>query len=381
MPASVCSVLCLFFILSFLPSWAVEATRSVKIFDGQPKKLVVVHNGNGPYTRGQFIDRIQKMPGSEGIELSEKKQKAVGLNLAKNRNPEWFPKEPYPEEETIVYFVQSFVGHGTYRLPGKKPVRLDSTKCKWNDETKEQGMNLMLETLRRLLEYNVDVVFMSDTFWNHLENMGHDSHQGWHYARNLVHEYNKNHKELAHIHPAIDTQTETEKIHPYQLTFDLYHPSFAGHETIAHDWFSALCAYDGLEVPAWSKEWRDKEVAKERSLRATIKSVEAKVIEVNGEPHLQVDYVCDPDKVKQVDIRMSLGCCFIHKLKLVQKHPVSADGVGTFTYKMADLKQPEDSRFWKQGHRVMVSDGRRKYRNTDYLLFKYPGFEAEKTAK
>ena len=51
-----------------------------------------------------------------------------------------------------------------------------------------------------------------------------------------------------------DVWTPTKKLYPQAFAKDLMHPNAIGSELMAQKWFETLLKYDGLEIPAWSKE-------------------------------------------------------------------------------------------------------------------------------
>jgi len=51
-----------------------------------------------------------------------------------------------------------------------------------------------------------------------------------------------------------DVWTPTSKHHPLAFDTDGVHPNYIGAEIMAHHWFEALLAREGLETPGWSRE-------------------------------------------------------------------------------------------------------------------------------
>ena len=54
-----------------------------------------------------------------------------------------------------------------------------------------------------------------------------------------------------------DVWTPTKKLYPKAFARDLVHPNALGSELMAQKWFEALLKYDGLEIPAWSREKKE----------------------------------------------------------------------------------------------------------------------------
>jgi len=51
-----------------------------------------------------------------------------------------------------------------------------------------------------------------------------------------------------------DVWTPTKQLYPKAFAEDLKHPNAIGAELMAQKWFETLLKYDGLEIPAWSKD-------------------------------------------------------------------------------------------------------------------------------
>ena len=110
----------------------------------------------------------------------------------------------------------------------------------------------------------------------------------------------------------------------------------------------------------------DEAVADARIASEAISEITVTNEAIDGEPHLRIDWICDPKQVKSVIINMSKGTGhFIGNLRIAKDLPISESGKGTYLLKMTDLDVSKVKRkhldgFWAGKKRIMVIGERGK---------------------
>ncbi|MCP5110797.1 MAG: hypothetical protein GY953_08190, partial [bacterium] len=76
-------------------------------------------------------------------------------------------------------------------------------------------------------------------------------------------------RDIPNFHAGPDVWEPTSKEWPNAFAEDKLHPNSIGAEILAHYWFAALLAHDGLEAPEWSRREMEDALAKQQlGLRA-----------------------------------------------------------------------------------------------------------------
>jgi len=250
-----------------------EGPRPFKIFDGKPKVIAMLtssHRGDR-----ELFPRIRKMPGSENITLrtrgycTDEDGRRVfpsTLPARPDEMPDYCPRQKLAGDEPVILIVLS----GALRARGFPPVPGSCT----DRQAVDRGVTIMREGVQRAEAQGVSWVLLSTMHYN--PNVAWPHCVGWERAGDLVAAYNQT--EIRRRHPAVDVFTPLRPYYPLYFSQDMYHCNGFGRELVAHLWFAALCAWDGLKVPAWS--WQMVEAAAGRELNDRLAIREIRVREV-----------------------------------------------------------------------------------------------------
>lgn len=279
------------------------AERPFKIFDGKPKTIVLWTGGH--WGIEQLTAHVKRMPGAQQITCVHAKHPATGrkfpiddgdalrtwpraLPVAAGDLPDYCPRAKLDEANPVIYVVMS----GALRAKGFPP---ESNSC-----TPEQAIQRCVEIMKVAVEQTaakgVDWVMLSTMFYN--PNPAWPGSVGWTRSKELIEAFNRT--DVGKRHPAVDVYTPMASCYPLHLSADAFHTNDYGRHVLAHLWLSALCAWDGIEVPAWSRELVEEARKRGSRGRDAIGGIAAREVALPagaGGKALEVTWRCDgPDK-------------------------------------------------------------------------------------
>jgi len=228
---------------------ALAAEDKTNIFDGKPKIIVV--NGYSTSFRWPAILQRKLDRYCDGKRLIEVRSATKGgTPIAK-----WIdvqtgqPREPWsivrqalkPADETTPVIVLA-----QQSLQWVYGERTEGIRSQDDQERIQQGRDALEKYARMLLRDGADLVFIAMHIYKHpMEpEIGNER-----YALEELLQ-----RKIPGVAPGPDVWTPTKRLYPQVFARDLVHPNSIGAEVMAQKWFEALLKYDGLEVPAWSKE-------------------------------------------------------------------------------------------------------------------------------
>jgi hypothetical protein len=318
-----------------------KADHPFRIFDGRPKQVVLVTNSHGG--QRELGARLKKMPGGEKIEF----RSIFGASFNGRPGgtpPNWVPGERVTADMPTIYVVYNAVDAN---VQGKRPLP-DKPREQWSasdleqflqgyigpEKMSEEEIEMSLKYLRHEVqcatEKGINLLVLSNT---HYCRTGRGGPAGADGSDEAVRRWNQT--DLGRRHPAVDVRTPTRAAYPLDVCADRFHPSDAGREINAHCWFAALCAWDGVEVPAFSKQMMDDAVAKEKANRDAIRDIAV----TPAGPHRPGDTVtitwkCDPKVVQRVKIHFSPGPGMWAAAPITDSAPVAGPEGGSFAWKI-----------------------------------------------
>jgi serine/threonine protein kinase len=269
--------------------------RPFRIFDGAPKTIVVVNGTYGGHV--QLKSRLIRQPGGERVAVKNQTNAPVsGPRLGmKATPPAWCPKSKLDKSEgPVVYIVLGGAGVGAVG----NNVRLPAPPGKYPPEqVQTAGLTLLQASVEQAQAQGIDVLFLCNAHYER------DSPGGAQPYPALLQAHNRS--ELGQRHPAVDLCTPFQSRGPLALGFDGVRPSEGGRELLAHLWFTALCAWDGVAVPPWSEALVDQAFTEEQQRRRLITNV----VPRGGESYrigdsIPIAWSCDPQQCSRVLIQL-----------------------------------------------------------------------------
>ena len=279
------------------------AARPFKIFDGKPKTIVLWTGGH--WGIEQLTAHVKRMPGAEQITCVHGKAPVTGrkfpiddgdalrtwpraLPVAADDLPDYCPRAKLNAPNPVIYVVMS----GALRAKGFPPEPNACTPA----QAIQRCVELMKVAVERTAAKGVDWVMLSTMFHN--PNPAWPGSVGWTRSKELIEAFNRT--DAGKRHPAVDAYTPMASCYPLHLSADAFHTNDYGRHVLAHLWLSALCAWDGIEVPAWSKELVEEARKRGSRGRDAIRDIAAREIALppagTGKA-LEVTWGCDgPDK-------------------------------------------------------------------------------------
>ncbi len=225
------------------------ANDKMKIFDTSPKVIVV----NGYSTSFHWPDILQRKLDRyfDGKRvLSVRRATKGGTPIAKWLNVK--TGEPLPPWLTVL--------RPALRHSDDKPViLLAQQSLQWvfghreagirdgNDHKNiRQGADALEKYVRLLKNDGADLIFVATHIYKHQmePQIGNER-----YALDELMRRN-----IPGLERGPDVWTPTKQLYPKVFAKDLKHPNAIGAKLMAQKWFETLLKYDGLEVPAWSKD-------------------------------------------------------------------------------------------------------------------------------
>jgi len=223
--------------------------RKLRIFDGKPKVIVV----NGYSTSFQWPRMLQRKLDRYSNDkrlLKVKQATKGGTPIAKWLDvktgqplPPWLnvlrPMLREAEETPVILLAQQSLQW----VFGNRSQGIRNADDK---ERIQKGAGALEKYVRHLRKDGADLVFVAMHIYKRpMEpEIGNER-----YALDELMRRN-----IPGVQRGPDVWTPTKKLYPRAFAKDLMHPNAVGSELMAQKWFETLLKYDGLEVPAWSKE-------------------------------------------------------------------------------------------------------------------------------
>ncbi len=226
----------------------------IKIFDGKPKVIVV--NGYSTSFRwpGILQRKLDRHFGGKRV-LTVKSATRGGTPIAKWLNVKtgeplrpWLsvlrPKLQESDDTPVILLAQQSLqwvfgsrGEGIRDADNQKRIR--------------QGGDALEKYVRLLKKDGADLVFVAMHIYKRpMEpQIGNER-----YAMDELMRRN-----IPGVERGPDVWTPTKELYPEAFARDLVHPNALGAELMAQKWFETLLKYDGLEIPAWSREKKEPE--------------------------------------------------------------------------------------------------------------------------
>ena len=232
-----------------------SSNRGLKLFDGEPKALVV----NGYSTSFQWPKILQRkldnyFDGNRVIEVKLATQggtpiaKWINLETGQPLAP-WIQKlRPLLKDKkqpTLVLAQQSLQWAFGDRSAGIRSAQ-DTGNIR-------KGAGAIKKYADLLLADGADEVFIG----MHIYKKPMEPVIG--NERLALAEYMKSQPQ--HVHAGPDVWQPTSKVWPQAFRADKVHPNEMGGEIMAQHWFAALLKHDGREIPSWSEEEMKKAIA------------------------------------------------------------------------------------------------------------------------
>ena len=232
-----------------------SSNRGLKLFDGEPKALVV----NGYSTSFQWPKILQRkldnyFDGNRVIEVKLATQggtpiaKWINLETGQPLAP-WIQKlRPLLKDKkqpTLVLAQQSLQWAFGDRSAGIRNAQ-DTGNIR-------KGAGAIKKYADLLLADGADEVFIG----MHIYKKPMEPVIG--NERLALAEYIKSQPQ--HVHAGPDVWQPTSKVWPQAFRVDKVHPNEMGSEIMAQHWFAALLKHDGREIPSWSEEEMKKAIA------------------------------------------------------------------------------------------------------------------------
>ncbi|MFQ6036700.1 MAG: alpha/beta hydrolase fold domain-containing protein [Sedimentisphaerales bacterium] len=224
----------------------------IKIFDGQPQ-VIMVHGYSTSFRWPNILQRkLDRYFDSKSAEHSLQVKRATkgGTPIAKWINVKTGePLKPWltilrpslqdsADKPIIVLAQQSLQWVFGQRSEGIRSP---------NDRQRiQQGADALAKYVGLLKDDGADLVFVAMHIYKHpIEpQIGNER-----YALDELMQLN-----IPGVERGPDVWTPTKKLYPRAFAKDLKHPNAIGDELMAQKWFETLLKYDGLKVPAWSKQ-------------------------------------------------------------------------------------------------------------------------------
>jgi len=232
-----------------------SSNRGLKLFDGEPKALVV----NGYSTSFQWPKILQRkldnyFDGNRVIEVKLATQggtpiaKWINLETGQPLAP-WIQKlRPLLKDKkqpTLVLAQQSLQWAFGDRSAGIRNAQ-DTGNIR-------KGAGAIKKYADLLLADGADEVFIG----MHIYKKPMEPVIG--NERLALAEYIKSQPQ--HVHAGPDVWQPTSKMWPQAFRVDIVHPNEMGSEIMAQHWFAVLLKHDGREIPSWSEEEMKKAIA------------------------------------------------------------------------------------------------------------------------
>ena len=224
----------------------------IKIFDDRPRVVVVNGYSTSFHWPALLQTKLDRHFGDKRV-LTVKSATKGGTPIAKWLNVKTGePLRPWRnvlrprlkdsvDTPVILLAQQSLQGVFGERREGIRDAN--------DQEHIRQGADALEKYVRLLKKDGADLVFVAMHIYKHpMEpQIGNE--------RLALAELMK--RNIPNVVAGPDVWEPTKKLYPKAFARDLVHPNAIGAELMAQKWFETLLKYDGLEIPAWSKEKKE----------------------------------------------------------------------------------------------------------------------------
>lgn len=225
------------------------ANDKIKIFDGKPRVIVVNGYSTSFHWPALLQTKLDRHFGGKRV-LTVKSATKGGTPIARWLNVKtgeplrpWLsvlgPKLQETEDTPVILLAQQ-------SLQGVFGNRREGIRDANDKERIRQGGDALEKYVRLLKKDGADLVFVAMHIYKHpMEpQIGNER-----YALDELMRRN-----IPGVERGPNVWTPTKKLYPEAFARDRVHPNALGAELMAQKWFETLLKYDGLEIPAWSKE-------------------------------------------------------------------------------------------------------------------------------
>lgn len=224
-------------------------SRRIKIFDGKSKVIVVNGYSTSFGWPGILQNKVDRYFGGKRV-LVVKRATKGGTPIAKWLEVETGrPLQPwltvlrptlqeYKDKTTILLAQQS--------LQWVFGERREGIRTADDQKRIRQGADALEKYVRLLKKDGADLIFVAMHIYKHpMEpEIGNER-----YALDELMRW-----KIVGVEPGPDVWAPTKELYPRAFARDRRHPNAIGSELMAQKWFETLLKYDGLKVPAWSRE-------------------------------------------------------------------------------------------------------------------------------
>lgn len=226
-----------------------QGSDKIKIFDSKPKVIVV--NGYSTSFRwpGILQNKLDRHFGDKRV-LTVKSATKGGTPIVRWLNVKtgeplrpWLgvlrPMLQESEDTPVILLAQQ-------SLQGVFGSRREGIRDANDQERIRQGGDALEKYVRLLKKDGADLVFVAMHIYKHpMEpQIGNER-----YALDELMRRN-----IPAVERGPDVWTPTKKLYPKAFARDGVHPNALGAELMAQKWFETLLKYNGLKIPAWTKE-------------------------------------------------------------------------------------------------------------------------------
>lgn len=228
------------------------ANNKIKIFDGRPRVVVVNGYSTSFHWPALLQTKLDRHFGDKRV-LTVKSATKGGTPIAGWLNVK--TGEPLrPWLGVLRPMLQDSVNTpvillAQQSLQGVFGSRREGIRDANDKEHIRQGGDALEKYVRLLKKDGADLVFVAMHIYKHpMEpQIGNE--------RLALAELMK--RKIPNVVAGPDVWEPTKKLYPKAFARDLVHPNALGAELMAQKWFETLLKYDGLEIPAWSREKKE----------------------------------------------------------------------------------------------------------------------------
>jgi len=228
------------------------ANEKIKIFDGKPRVIVVNGYSTSFHWPALLQTKLDRHFGDKRV-LTVKSATKGGTPIAGWLNVKTGePLRPWrnvlrpmlldSDDTPVILLAQQ-------SLQGVFGSRREGIRDANDKERIRQGGDALEKYVRLLKKDGADLVFVAMHIYKHpMEpQIGNE--------RLALAELLK--RKIPNVVAGPDVWEPTKKLYPQAFARDKMHPNALGAELMAQKWFETLLKYDGLEIPAWSKEKKE----------------------------------------------------------------------------------------------------------------------------
>ena len=227
-------------------------SNKIKIFDGKPRVIIVNGYSTSFHWPALLQTKLDRHFGGKRVLLVKSATKG-GTPIARWLNVKtgeplrpWLgvlrPKLQDSDDTPVILLAQQ-------SLQGVFGSRREGIRDANDRERIRQGADALEKYVRLLKKDGADLVFVAMHIYKRpMEpQIGNER-----YALNELMRRN-----IPSVKRGPDVWTPTKELYPEAFARDRMHPNAIGSELMAQKWFETLLKYDGLEIPAWSREKKE----------------------------------------------------------------------------------------------------------------------------